>query len=116
MIAKQFEIWIADFNPTIGTEPGKIRPVIIVQTDLLNKHHPSSIICQITTNIQKESEVLRVHLKKGACGLNESCDIMIDQTRAIDNKRLNGRVGWVLPGQEGAGSFLNCRLSMRRIP
>ena len=93
MIAKQFEIWIADLNPTIGTEPGKIRPVIIVQTDLLNKHHPSSIICPITTNIQKKSEILRVHLKKGACGLNEPCDIMIDQTRAIDNKRLIKKVG-----------------------
>jgi mRNA interferase MazF len=93
MIAKQFEIWIADLNPTIGTEPGKIRPVIVVQTDLLNKHHPSSIICPITTNIQKDSEVLRIHLKKGACGLNEPCDIMIDQTRAIDNKRLVKKIG-----------------------
>jgi mRNA interferase MazF len=88
MRAKQYEIWIADLNPTKGTEPGKIRPVIVVQSDLLNKHHPSSIICPLTTNVQKESEILRVHLKKGCCGLNEACDIMVDQTRAIDNKRL----------------------------
>ena len=95
MKVKQFEIWIADLNPTIGTEPGKVRPVIIVQTDLLNKHHSSSIICPITTNIQKESEILRIHLKKGCCGLNEGCDIMIDQIRAIDNKRLMKKVGFV---------------------
>jgi mRNA interferase MazF len=93
MKAKQYEIWIADLNPTMGTEPGKVRPVIIVQTDLLNKHHSSSIICPITTNIQKESEILRIHLKKGCCGLNEGCDIMIDQIRAIDNKRLIKKVG-----------------------
>jgi mRNA interferase MazF len=93
MKAKQYEIWIADLNPTVGTEPGKVRPVIIVQTDLLNKHHSSSIICPITTNIQKESEILRIHLKKGCCGLNEGCDIMIDQIRAIDNKRLIKKVG-----------------------
>ena len=93
MKVKQFEIWIADLNPTMGTEPGKVRPVIIVQTDLLNKHHSSSIICPITTNIQKESEILRIHLKKGCCGLNEGCDIMIDQVRAIDNKRLIKKVG-----------------------
>jgi len=93
MKAKQFEIWIADLNPTMGTEPGKVRPVIIVQTDLLNKHHSSSIICPITTNIQKESEILRIHLRKGCCGLNEVCDIMIDQIRAIDNKRLIKKVG-----------------------
>jgi len=88
MKVKQFEIWIADINPTIGTEPGKIRPVLVIQTDLLNRHHPSSIVCPITTNIQKEAEILRVHLKKGTCGLNEACDIMMDQVRAINNKRL----------------------------
>ncbi len=93
MKAKQFEIWIADLNPTIGTEPGKVRPVIIIQTDLLNKHHPSSIICPITTNIRKEIEILRIHLKKGCCGLEEGCDIMIDQVRAIDNQRLIRKVG-----------------------
>jgi mRNA interferase MazF len=97
MKAKQYEIWIADLNPTIGTEPGKVRPVIIVQTDLLNKHHPSSIICPVTTNVQKGSEILRVHLKKGSCGLNEECDIMIDQIRAIDNKRLLKKIG-IAPG------------------
>ena len=95
MKAKQFEIWIADLNPTIGTEPGKIRPVVVVQTDLLNKHHSSSVICPITTNVQKESEILRIHLKKGCCGLNEGCDIMIDQIRAIDNKRLKNKIGVV---------------------
>jgi len=96
MKVKQFEIWIADLNPTIGTETGKIRPVIVVQTDLLNKYHSSTIICPITTNVQKESEILRVHLKKGCCGLNEACDIMIDQTRAIDNKRLIKKIGMPL--------------------
>lgn len=93
MKAKQFEIWIADLNPTIGTEPGKVRPVIIIQTDLLNKHHPSSIICPITTNVRKEIEILRIHLQKACCGLEEGCDIMIDQVRAIDNKRLIRKVG-----------------------
>ena len=95
MRAKQFEIWIADLNPTLGTEPGKVRPIVVVQTDLLNKHHASSIICPITTNVQKGSEILRVHIKNGSSGLDEDCDIMIDQVRAIDNKRLIKKVGSV---------------------
>ncbi len=95
MKIKQFEIWIADLNPRMGTETGKIRPVIIVQTDLLNREHPSIVICPITTNIKSESEILRVHLKKSTFGLNENCDIMIDQVRAIDNKRLLKKVGEV---------------------
>ena len=93
MKAKQYEIWIADLNPTKGTEPGKIRPVIVVQTDLLNKHHPSSIICPLTTNVQKDIEILRVHLKKGIAKIKEDCDVMIDQIRAIDNRRLTRKVG-----------------------
>jgi mRNA interferase MazF len=94
MQTKQFEIWIADLNPQIGTEAGKTRPVIIVQTDLLNKiPHPSTIICPITTNVRKESEVLRVHIKKGIANMPESCDIMIDQLRAIDSTRLIRKVG-----------------------
>jgi len=94
MQIKQFEIWIADLNPQIGTEPGKTRPVLIVQTDLLNKiPHPSTLICPISTNVENESEILRVHLKKGMANLHEDCDILIDQIRAIDNKRLVKRVG-----------------------
>lgn len=94
MQINQYEIWIADLNPQIGTEAGKSRPVLIVQTDLLNKiSHPSTIVCPITTNIQNDSDILRVHLKKGMANLNENCDIMIDQIRAIDNKRLIKKVG-----------------------
>ena len=94
MPIKQFEIWIADLNPQVGTEAGKTRPVVVIQTDLLNKiPHPSTIICPITTNVKKNSEILRVHLKKGTANLQQSCDIMIDQMRAIDNKRLTKKTG-----------------------
>ncbi|MGE0772884.1 MAG: type II toxin-antitoxin system PemK/MazF family toxin [Cyclobacteriaceae bacterium] len=95
MKIKQFEIWIADLNPRLGTETGKVRPVIVMQTDLLNEEHPSTIISPITTNVKKDSQILRVHLKKGKFGLKEDCDIMIDQIRAIDNRRLKKKVGQV---------------------
>jgi len=93
MIIKQFDIWIADLNPRIGTEPGKTRPVLVIQTNLLNKSHPSTIICPLTSKIQKESEILRVHLKKGDANLLSNGDILIDQIRAIDNKRLIKKIG-----------------------
>lgn len=93
MKIKQFEVWTADLNPQFGTESGKIRPVLIVQTNLLNSIHPSSIVCPLSTKIQLESEILRIHLKKGMANLNEDCDIIIDQIRAIDNRRLQKRIG-----------------------
>ena len=94
MKVKQFEIWLADLNPQIGTEPGKTRPVLIVQTNLLNKvPHPSSIVCPLSTNIEKRATILRVHLNKGMANLHEDCDVLIDQIRAIDNKRLIKKIG-----------------------
>ena len=94
---KQFEVWIADLNPKIGTEPGKTRPVLVVQTNLLNSiPHPSTIVCPISTNVKKDAEILRVHLKKETANLHQPCDIMIDQLRAIDNNRLIKKIG-ILP-------------------
>ena len=94
MQIKQFQIWIADLNPQKGTESGKTRPVLIVQTNLLNKiPHPSTIICPITTNVKKGTEILRTHLKKGVANLHQDCDVMLDQIRAIDNERLINKVG-----------------------
>ena len=93
MKIKQYEIWIADLNPRFGTETGKTRPVVIIQTDLLNKHHPSTIICPLTTNVKLEATILRMHLTKGLAKLKEDSDIMIDQIRSIDNKRLLKKVG-----------------------
>ena len=94
MSIKQYEIWIADLNPQIGTESGKTRPVLVLQTNLLNKiPHPSTIICPLTTNIKEDTEILRVHLQKGIANVQQDCDIMIDQIRAIDNKRLLKKVG-----------------------
>ena len=94
MMINQFEIWIADLNPKIGTEPGKTRPVLIVQTDLLNKiPHPSTIICPITTNVADGAGILRLHLKEGTANISHASDIMFDQVRAIDNKRLMKRIG-----------------------
>lgn len=94
MLIKQFEVWIADLNPQIGTEPGKTRPVLIVQTNLLNKiPHASTIVCPITTNVERAADILRVHLSGGMANLVEDCDVMIDQIRAIDNKRLVRKIG-----------------------
>jgi mRNA interferase MazF len=93
MKIKQYEVWIADLSPRFGTEPGKTRPVIVLQTDLLNDIHPSTIISPITTNIQPDSEILRIYLEKGIANLNEDCDIMLDQIRTIDNRKLIKRLG-----------------------
>lgn len=98
MSVKQFEIWLANLNPAWGTEPGKTRPVVIVQTNLLNDVHGSSIICPITTNVMPDVELLRVHLNEGQ--LNQLSDILVDQIRSIDNRRLLERIALLTKPQQ----------------
>lgn len=80
------EIWIADLNPRVGTEPGKTRPVLVIQSqDLNDALHPSTIVLPLTTNLIDGAEPLRVRIKPGKL---KASDILIDQIRSIDNRRL----------------------------
>lgn len=82
------EIWLANLNPTRGTETGKCRPVLIIQNQaLLDIKHPSTIIIPLTTNLIENAEPLRLRIKAQDKLIKDS-DLLIDQIRAIDNKRL----------------------------
>ena len=93
MTPRKFNVYTADLNPRFGTEPGKIRPVVVVQTNLLNEDHPSTIVCPITTKVSLEAAILRIHLKKGEAGLDKESDIIVDQIRSIDNRRFRDHMG-----------------------
>lgn len=93
MKIEKFNIYLADLNPRMGTEPGKIRPVAVVQTDLLNGVHPGTIVCPITTKVIKDADVLRVHISGRESGLAAESDILVDQIRAVDNRRFKKHVG-----------------------
>ena len=82
------EIWLADLNPKVGTELGKLRPVLIIQNQiLLEINHPSTLIIPLTTKLIDDTEPLRIRIKAQA-RLAKDSDLLIDQIRAIDNKRL----------------------------
>lgn len=86
-------LYMADLNPRFGTEPGKIRPVVVVQTDALNRYHPSTIICPLTAKIAGFENLLRVAVPKGVSGLTRASDVLVDQIKAIDNRRLRRKLG-----------------------
>lgn len=82
------EVWLANLNPGRGTEPGKIRPVLILQNQaLLDADHPSTLIIPLTTNLIEDAEPLRLRVAAQG-GLDKDSDLLVDQLRAIDNKRL----------------------------
>jgi mRNA interferase MazF len=88
-------LFLADLNPRRGTEAGKVRPVLVIQTDLLNDiGHPSTWVLPCTTKLVGES-LLRVLLPKGLGGITADCEVMIDQGRAIDNARMKRKLGIV---------------------
>ena len=91
---EQFDIWLVNLNPARGTEPGKIRPCVIVQTNLLNQvGHPSTLICPITTKLSDEENILRVKVEGKDTGLDQESEILVDQIRALDNRRFMEKLG-----------------------
>jgi mRNA interferase MazF len=91
---EQFEIWLVDLNPARGTDPGKTRPALVIQTNLLSQvNHPSTLICPITSQISQRENILRVRITKGDTGLDKVSEILIDQIRALDNRRFLERLG-----------------------
>lgn len=85
-------LYLADLNPRFGKEPGKIRPVVVVQTDSLNRHHPSTIVCPLTTKVAGFENPLRVAIPKGVSGLSRPADVLVDQVKSIDNRRLRRKL------------------------
>ena len=90
---KKFHIYLADLEPSFGAEPGKSRPVVIIQPNSLNEALETTIICPLTTNIKK-APIIRVAIfSSGMSGLNQDSDIMLDQIRSIDIRRLKKHIG-----------------------
>ena len=87
------EIYYADLSPVVGSEQGGIRPVLIIQNDVGNKHSPTVIAAAITSQLNKAK--LPTHIELGACsyGLSKHSVVLLEQIRTIDKRRLKERMG-----------------------
>jgi mRNA interferase MazF len=93
VIPEHGALYSADLDPRRGADPGKLRPVLVIQGDLLNQaRHPSTWVLPCTTRVVGEN-LLRVPLPSGIAGNRLDCEIMIDQSRSIDNRRFRRRLG-----------------------
>lgn len=93
MTVKRGEIYYADLSPVVGSEQGGVRPVLIVQNDVGNKHSPTVIAAAITS--QKEKSKLPTHIMLNAerYGLAKDSIVLLEQVRTLDKKRLKERMG-----------------------
>ena len=95
MFVKRGEIYYADLSPVVGSEQGGMRPVLIVQNDVGNRHSPTVIAAAITS--QKDKSRLPTHISINAdrCGLAKDSIVLLEQVRTIDKHRLKERMGRV---------------------
>ena len=87
------EIYYADLSPVVGSEQGGLRPVLIVQNDVGNRHSPTVIAAAITS--QKDKTHLPTHIEVQAekCGLARDSIVLLEQIRTLDKRRLKDKMG-----------------------
>jgi mRNA interferase MazF len=90
MVYRRGEIRLANFNPSKGKEAGKIRPCLVIQSDLLNEaEHPSTTVLPLTSRLVENAAPLRFRID-ARDDLKKASDVMVDQVRTIDNRRITG--------------------------
>ena len=93
MAVKRGEIYYADLSPVVGSEQGGIRPVLIVQNDVGNKHSPTVIAAAITSKKEKSQLPTHISVSAQSCGLSKDSVVLLEQVRTLDKRRLKERMG-----------------------
>ena len=89
---KRGDIYYADLRPVVGSEQGGIRPVLIVQNDVGNRHSPTVICAAITSKMNKAKLPTHIELSAGRYDMVKDSVILLEQLRTIDKKRLKDMV------------------------
>jgi len=84
---RRYEIYYADLNPTIGSEIKKIRPVVIISQNEMNKYLETVVVCPLTSKLHPQWRT-RLQIK---CA-NKNAEIAVDQIRTISKKRLKNKI------------------------
>lgn len=93
MSVRRGEIYYADLSPVVGSEQGGVRPVLIVQNDVGNRHSPTVIAAAITSQKEKAKLPTHISLNADTCGLAKDSVVLLEQIRTIDKRRLKERMG-----------------------
>ena len=92
MVIRRGDIYYADLRPVVGSEQGGIRPVLIIQNDVGNKHSPTVICAAITSRMNKAKLPTHVELNTRRCDMVRDSVILLEQLRTIDKRRLKDKV------------------------
>lgn len=92
MIIRRGDVYYADLRPVVGSEQGGIRPVLIVQNDVGNRHSPTVICAAITSRMNKAKLPTHVELDSKKYNMVKDSVILLEQLRTIDKTRLKDKV------------------------
>ena len=92
MQVRRGDIYYADLSPVVGSEQGGIRPVLIIQNDVGNRHSPTVICAAITSRMNKAKLPTHVELDVRKCQIVKNSVILLEQIRTIDKQRLRDKV------------------------
>ena len=90
---KRGDIFYADLSPVVGSEQGGMRPVLIIQNDMGNRHSPTVIAAAITSQTGKARLPTHINLTGNSYGLSRDSVVLLEQIRTIDKKRLREHMG-----------------------
>jgi len=93
MTIKRGDIYYADLSPVVGSEQGGVRPVLIVQNDMGNKHSPTVIAAAITSQHDKSKLPTHIQVHADNCGLARDSIVLLEQVRTLDKRRLKEHMG-----------------------
>ena len=88
LVVKRGDIYYADLSPIIGSEQGGVRPVLIIQNDVGNRHSPTIICAAITSRMNKAKLPTHIEISSGRYHLVKDPVILLEQIRTIDKQRL----------------------------
>ena len=86
------DVYYADLRPVVGSEQGGIRPVLIVQNDVGNRHSPTVIIAAITSRMNKAKLPTHIEIQSALYDMDKDSVVLLEQIRTIDKKRLKDRI------------------------
>lgn len=92
MVIKRGDIFYADLRPVVGSEQGGVRPVLIIQNDVGNKHSPTVICAAITSRMNKAKLPTHIEIDASSYAIVKDSVILLEQLRTIDKRRLKDKV------------------------
>ena len=91
------EVFYADLSPVVGSEQGGVRPVLIIQNEIGNRHSPTVIAAAITSRQDKNRLPTHIGVRADRCGLSNDSIVLTEQIRTLDKRRLRERAGRIPP-------------------